>query len=99
MDCNPNLSAWTWPTDVVDPAGEKSIEHPARIENMIWQNRAALPTAYEDALGNALEEVFAAGAVELDEVIAKLNELGFPSPEQGKWTEEIFLREMKQLGA
>ena len=98
MDYNPNLSPWTWPTDVVDPAGEKSIEHPAKIENMIWQNRAALPTHYEDGLANVLEEVFSSGAMELSDVVAKLNELEFPSPEHGEWTEEIFLREMRQLG-
>ena len=98
MDHNPNLSPWTWPVSL-DPAGQKTLDKPADTGNMIWQNRPASPTDYENALGDALEVVFESGAVELAEVIAKLNELGITSPQNTAWTEESFTSEMKKLGA
>lgn len=98
MDHNPNLSPWTWPVNI-DPAGQKSIDKPADLGNIVWQNRRAAPTAYENALGDALEKVFEAGAVELADVVLQLNGLGIQSPEGNAWTEESFTREMKKLGA
>jgi hypothetical protein len=98
MNHNPNLGPWTWPVDI-DPAGQKSIDKPADLGNIVWQNRAAEPTPYENALGDALEKVFEAGAVELPEVVLQLNGLGIKSPEGDAWTEESFTRQMKKLGA
>lgn len=98
MDHNPNLSPWTWPTHI-DPAGQKSINKPADPGNIIWQNRPAPPTSYENALGDALEQVFDAGAVELAEVVAKLNDLGVKDQNGSAWTEETFTFEMKRLSA
>jgi hypothetical protein len=98
MDHNPNLSPWTWPVNI-DPAGQKTLDKPADMGNMIWQNRPAQPTAYENALGDAFEKVFEAGAVELPDVVARLNELGIKTPQDTAWTEESFTREMKKLGA
>jgi hypothetical protein len=98
MDHNPNLSPWTWPVKI-DPAGQKTIDKPADLGNMIWQNRPAPPTDYENALADALEEVFDSGAVELFDVVVKLNELGIKSPQDSAWTEESFTSEMKKLGA
>ena len=98
MDHNPNLSPWTWPTHI-DPAGQKSIDKPADLGNMIWQNRPAPPTAYENGLGDALEHVFESGAVELPEVVDKLNELGFKDQNGSAWTEQSFTLEIKRLGA
>lgn len=98
MDHNPNLSPWTWPVQI-DPAGQKSIDKPADLGNLVWQNRPAPPTVYENSLGDALERVFDSGAVELVEVVAKLNELGMKDPAGSAWTEESFTRELKHLGA
>jgi hypothetical protein len=98
MDYNPNLGAWTWP-EHVDPAGQKTIDTPPEIGNIIWQNRSAMPTAYENALGDALENVFEAGAEKIEDVVAKLNELGVKDPQDNAWTEESFMREMNRLGA
>jgi hypothetical protein len=98
MDHNPNLSPWTWPTHI-DPAGQKSIDKPADLENIIWQNRSAPPTPYENALGDALEQVFDSGAVELAEAVAKLNELGVKDQNGAEWTSQSFTLEMKRLGA
>lgn len=98
MDHNPNLSPWTWPVNI-DPAGQKTLDKPADLGNMVWQNRTAPPTDYENALGDALEKVFDSGAVELSEVVAKLNELGIKDPQGSAWTEESFTREMHSLGA
>jgi hypothetical protein len=98
MDHNPNLSPWTWPTHI-DPAGQKSIDKPADTGNMIWQNRQAPPTGYENALGDALEQVFDLGALNLPDVVAKLNELGFKDQNGSAWTEQSFTLEMQRLGA
>lgn len=97
MDHNPNLSPWTWPVNI-DPAGQKTLDKPVEMANMVWQNRPTPPTAYENALGDALERVFDSGAVELSEVVAKLNELGIKSPQDSAWTEESFTSEMQRLG-
>jgi hypothetical protein len=98
MDHNPNLSPWTWPVNI-DPAGQKSIDKPAELGNIVWQNRAAAPTDYENALADALEKVFETGAVELADVVLQLNGLGVKSPEGAAWTEESFTFEMNKLGA
>jgi len=98
MDYNPNLSPWTWPIHI-DPAGQKSIDKPADLGNIVWQNRPAPPTPYENALCDALEQAFDSGAVELAEVVAKLNELGVNDESGAAWTEQSFTLEMKRLGA
>lgn len=97
MDHNPNLGPWTWPVDI-DPAGQKTLDKSNDIGNIVWQNRPAPPTDYENALGDALEKVFETGAVELADVIARLNELGIKSPQGTAWTEDSFARAMKKLG-
>jgi len=98
MDHNPSLSPWTWPV-TIDPAGQKTLDKPSDIGNLIWQNRITPPTAYENSLGDALEKVFEAGAVELSDVIKKLNELSIKTPQDSLWNEENFCSEMSKLGS
>lgn len=112
MDENPNVKPWQRSTLEYNPylkpwqrpapsarAGEGEIERPGQIANIIWQTRAAPPNEYENRLGDALEEVFESGAVELHEVVAKLNELGFRSSDGQPWTAASFEAEMARLGA
>ena len=56
------------------------------------------PTPYENRLGDALEAAFAAGAWELDALVARLNAQGVPTPDGGEWTVENFEPIVRQLG-
>lgn len=60
----------------------------------VHQTRTHPPTKYEDRLGDALEEAFAAKAWELPALIERLNALGVPDPQGARWTEESFPRVM-----
>ncbi len=98
MDYNPYLKPWQPPTPNAR-AGEGEIERPGQIANIVWQTRAAPPSEYENRLGDALEQVFESGAVELADVVAGLNKLGFRSSDGRPWTEATFEAEMERLGA
>ncbi len=97
MDHNPALKPWqtSAPNNV---AGQGHIETPGQAINLVWQNRAAPPTPYENDLGDALEAVFEAGAQSLDEVVAGLNARGFRTPDGQAWTPESFERDLARLG-
>lgn len=98
MNFNPYLKPWqsTQPNQV---AGKGQIEVPGEVPNIVWQNRAAEPTAYENALGDALERVFAGGAESIDQVVAGLNAHAFRTAEGGQWTVAAFEAELARLGA
>ena len=66
--------------------------------NVVWQTRASDPTPYEDALGKALAEIFAAEIYDLPGIVAKLNDKGLTTEDGAAWTEESFQSEMKRLG-
>lgn len=62
------------------------------------QARQRPPTSYEDLLGDAIERAFGAGAHDLPELVARLNDTG-PSAENGEpWTEASFRALMARLG-
>ena len=62
------------------------------------QARSRPPTPYEDLLGDAIERAFGAGAHELPELVARLNQTG-PAGENGEpWTEASFKAVMARLG-
>ena len=85
--------------DGPNKGSEQSIERydaPALIR---WQTRPALPTDYENALGDALEALFTNEIYELDAIIAGLNESGPADPDGNPWTEASFQAIMKRLGA
>jgi hypothetical protein len=75
------------------------IEKPDEVENVVWQTRDSEPTDYENRLGDALEQAFADGALELGEVVERLNKLKFPDPDGRPWTEASFQAEMRRFGA
>ena len=79
-------------------AARGRVEKPDEAVNTVWQTRLAPPTPYENALGDALEQVFEAGAQTLAEVVAKLNELGSRAPDGARWSEASFEREIARLG-
>jgi len=61
------------------------------------QYRTRPPTAYETALGDALEAMFAAGVRELPDIVRRLNEVGVKAPDGRGWTETLFESEIKRL--
>ncbi len=65
----------------------------------MWQTRVAVPTAYEDALGDALEAAFEAGAKSPEDIVRSFNQAGLLGADGQAWTEERFLAEMRRLGA
>jgi hypothetical protein len=75
------------------------IEKPENAVNVPWQTRLAPPTAYENRLADALEQVFAAGALELPELVRELNRLGVTAPDGSAWTEASFQQTFERLGA
>jgi hypothetical protein len=91
---NPHLASGQ---AVDQDVGKGSIERPADAKNIPWQTRAALPTEYENRLGDALEEIFEEGATELPAVVAALNAKGIRSPDGRTWTASLFEEEMRRL--
>ena len=96
VNFNPYLKPWLAPQPN-NVAGKGVIEQPGQTGNFIWQTRKSEPTQYENDFGDALEQVFEAGAVELDEVVAGLNRIGFRSPEGAPWTAERLVAEFRTL--
>lgn len=96
VNFNPWLKPWLAPQPN-NVAGKGVIEQPGQAENFVWQTRKAEPTQYENDFGDALETAFDAGAVELDEVVAGLNRLGFRTPEGAAWDEARLVAELRRL--
>ncbi|HTR09633.1 MAG TPA: recombinase-like helix-turn-helix domain-containing protein [Paraburkholderia sp.] len=96
VNFNPYLKPWLAPQPN-NMAGKGVIEQPGQCENMVWQTRKAEPTQYENDFGDALEKVFEAGAVELEEVAAGLNRVGFRTPEGAAWNAERLAAEFRLL--
>ena len=97
MTHNPLLKPWIRPRPD-DAAGKGAIERPDAVVNIVWQTRAAPPSEYENRLGDALVECFAAGVEDLSALVARLNELGVQAPDGTPWTAASFEREMARLG-
>lgn len=98
VDYNPFMAPWQKPTPN-NVAGKGTVEMAGRAPNLIWQNRAAPPTAYENALGDALEKAFDEGAESVDALVQALNSMGVRMPDGQVWTPERFETEMARLGA
>jgi len=64
------------------------------------QARKAVPTTYENLLGDAIERAFGADIITLEGLAAYLNEHG-PQPQDTatNWTSELLAAEFKRLGA
>ena len=98
MNFNPHLKPWQ-PPQPNNVAGKGQIEAPGQATNIIWQTRAAEPSDYENALGDALERVFAGGAETIGQVVEGLNAQAFRSSAGEPWTVASFEAEMARLGA
>ena len=68
---------------------------PPRLEP--HQARRRPQTDFENLLGDAIEAAFAAGAWELDALVARLNADGIRMPDGRQWTEDSFKALMAEL--
>ena len=75
---------------MTDPLADIDLAH---------QTRVAPVTPYENALGDALEEIFQSGAATLEEIVAGLKKSSVEAPDGGAWTEALFLAEMERMGS
>jgi hypothetical protein len=82
--------------DIVTKGRNGRIETYDNIEHLAWQVRSALPTEYENNLGDALETVLAE-THELSEIVSKLNALGLHNRDGNVFTEENFKLELSHL--
>jgi len=97
-DYNPNLVAGRRPND--SKGGPTTIELPDRVENIAWQTRPAPLSAAENALADALQEIFAAEIYELAQIVERLNAAGIAAPAgQAQWTQANFRAEMARLAS
>lgn len=74
------------------------IEDPRAVENIVFQTRAAPPTAFEARLAEDLMAVFGGGAVHLAEVVRGLNEVGSIDPHGLAWTEQSLAAQLRDAG-
>lgn len=98
LSYNPNLAPWERPAPN-NVAGKGRIERPGQEPNIVWQTRAAEPTPYETALGDALEAAFEGGAQTPEDIVRAFQRAGFLCADGQPWTEARFLAEMHRLGA
>lgn len=61
------------------------------------QAQTAVPTDFENRLGDAIESAYAAGIHDLDGVVAYLEEQGPPPPAGGSWSTDSFTALMAEL--
>ncbi len=67
--------------------------------DIVWQTRSSEPTAYENALGDALERILGDGVHDLAGICGRLNEVGVKAPDGSVWTESMFEAEIKRFGS
>jgi hypothetical protein len=97
MDHNPHIARARQAKD--DKGTEAGIEIPDRVENIAWQTRPALPTAAENAFGDALQRIFGDEIHDLAEIVARLNQAGIAPPAGASaWTEVSLRAELARLG-
>ena len=95
---NPALSPTKRGVGDRNKGGEDTLEIPGRVTNLRWQTRAKPPTDHENALADALQDMFAREIYELPEIVAGLNEAGIPAPDGEPWTPDSFEAAMRDLG-
>jgi hypothetical protein len=61
------------------------------------QTRKHVPTAFENRLGDAIEDAFARGIHDLEPLVAAINEFGSAAPDAQPWTTETFTSTLKRL--
>jgi hypothetical protein len=78
-------------------AGTGFIELPGQGLNLRWQTRRSAPTPYEDALADAIEGAYMAGASTPSEFAAALNDAKVFGAIGRAWTAQSIEQEMARL--
>ncbi len=78
--------------------GKGYIETPDNAENLRWQTRGRAPTDYENALADALEDIYESGADTAHGIVEGLNRRNFRAADGERWTVEKLAEEMASLG-
>ena len=63
------------------------------------QSRKRVPTAFEDLLGDAIEDAFARGIHQLEPLVDAINGFGSTNSDGQPWTLETFTTTINRLGA
>ncbi len=66
--------------------------------NETYQTREREPDAYENLLGDALEEAFREGVDTLEGIVVKLQKRGVPAAGGGEWSVAVLTAELTRLG-
>jgi hypothetical protein len=95
LDFNPQLA----PNLADDPkGGPATIEDPTHVENVRWQTRPSPLAAYENALADALQAIFADEIYALGDIVERLNQMKIAPPAGSeRWTDESFRGEIARL--
>lgn len=94
-----NVKLKSWERQQPDErAGHGGFERYDVIENVPWQSRSRVPTAYEDSLAAGLEAAFKDGAKELAAIADSLNAQGILRNDGQLWSESLLAAELDILG-
>ncbi|QRQ85840.1 recombinase-like helix-turn-helix domain-containing protein [Cupriavidus oxalaticus] len=94
---NPYLVRWRKPIPN-NTAGKGYVEQPGEGINIRWQTRDAAPSDYENALADALEIAFEAGARSPEDMVESFSTHGFRQRSGDAWTVQALVAEMRALG-
>ena len=97
-DFNPALAPASREVGDRNKGGEDTVERPGQVTNLRWQTRSKPPSDYENALADALQDLFAREVYDLPAIVDGLNEVGVPAPDGEPWTPEGFKSAMRDLG-
>lgn len=78
-------------------AGTGVIELPGQGLNLRWQSRTSAPTPYENALADAIEVAYLAGAKSPAEFAAALNDMTTVRANGDVWTAQSVEQELARL--
>ncbi len=62
------------------------------------QARKREPTAFENLLGDAIEDAFSRGIDALEPLVAAVNDFGSAAPDGQSWTPETLMATITRLG-
>jgi hypothetical protein len=92
------VNPWRAPDPTGNKGGEATLEQPGAAVNVVWQTRAAPPSAHERALADALRASFADDVHDLPGIVARLNAAGLKTISGATWTEAVLVAELARLG-
>jgi hypothetical protein len=102
VDATPNSNGNSMAEEPIN-SGAGGSDHPRLPHNGLTmevnQVQKQPPTAYENRLGDAIEDAFRNGVRELPDLVAALNASGVPAPDGSPWNVDTFQATMASLNA